>query len=525
MMDERIPSREELIEDLEYVKEQYLIETGSFEKLPRKYYREHGTYPDKFFEAEFGNWTNFRNSIDFEVRVYKKRDFQDIRKKHCEPGKYFITTLPIGGEVDRNFFETIKHYCMINNAELLIMVSDGVLASHYMTEDIYEEFYEYFVSRVYFNSNLIARNMGLKPKQVSKLDRFYRVGQKVYSLIIPSVKQMYKTVPQIQGKFPHVMASTGSMAHLEYPEDSTGVLAEQDHVMGGLIIEIEDDTYFHIRQVQCNESGGFYDLNTYYYLNTTERSRVEAIASEPHFGAEDWTSLQGTLDIIHYTGCKRLFLHDMYDLRSINHHEGKKILDRMERPNHQKFLKTELRYIGKQLSKFVRECPEDLEIFVVESNHDYFLYKWLNESLFSRDEHNIELAIELFHYHNQSKHPIETYLKKHFPLLEKLNFLGLEGYNINGVEWGLHGHQGTNGGRGSIPSVEKYCGFATRAHSHMPEIMRGIFNIGCDCLLKQHYNKGGGSSWLPANVIQHPDGSRQLIVKIDGKWRLIDEEM
>ena len=56
-------------------------------------------------------------------------------------------------------------------------------------------------------------------------------------------------------------------------------------------------------------------------------------------------------------------------------------------------------------------------------------------------------------------------------------------------------------------------------HSHSPGIEEGCYQTGTSTFLRLEYNSGP-SGWLQAHVLVHADGKRQLIIIIDGKWRL-----
>jgi hypothetical protein len=95
-----------------------------------------------------------------------------------------------------------------------------------------------------------------------------------------------------------------------------------------------------------------------------------------------------------------------------------------------------------------------------------------------------------------------------------------ESFVVGGIENGIHGHLGANGSRSpGLQGIEKAYGTANVGHTHAAGILRGVFRVGTTSFLKVSYNKGA-SSWTQTHLIQHPNGSRQLINCINGKWRL-----
>jgi hypothetical protein len=57
-------------------------------------------------------------------------------------------------------------------------------------------------------------------------------------------------------------------------------------------------------------------------------------------------------------------------------------------------------------------------------------------------------------------------------------------------------------------------------NSHTPTIFRDVYVSGCACKLQQDYNSKSASSWLHGAVVQYQNGNRQLIIIIDGKWKI-----
>ena len=79
---------------------------------------------------------------------------------------------------------------------------------------------------------------------------------------------------------------------------------------------------------------------------------------------------------------------------------------------------------------------------------------------------------------------------------------------------------GANGSRGSSVALENINGKSTSGHTHAPQIFRDVYVTGCACKLQQDYNSKSASSWLHGAVVQYQNGNRQLIIIIDGKWKI-----
>lgn len=448
-----------------------------------------------------------------------KRDDISIIKENKKINKrFFISSIITGAKVDEKFMQTVNNYCIKNDTELILLPMRGVSVKNTFDPDIYDRFSDNLATSFKFNSNLIAIDLMINPQQVNPLTGLHRFTQKEYSVIVASPKQILNTVPQRAGSLPHIILSTGTICKPEYRNNRPGKLAEQDNLIGGLIVEVESNKIYHIRHIQSDNKGGFHDLDTYYKGCDSKKIEVEGITIEPHYGVEDEKSLNAVKDIIKHTKCKRLFLHDMFDAGSVNHHESKDICAKYNRKPHQKDLKSELDYMSEKLRLWNKQFPT-LEMFVVASNHNDFVNRYLAAGDFLQEDVNVYTASKMFTAMLDGNDPIEWYLKDNYNI-NNLKFLEeRESFVLNGIEMNIHGHQGNNGARGSANATEISNGKATIGHSHAPSILRDVWTTGCNCQLEQRYNKGG-SSWLHGSIIHHANGKRQLIIIIDGKWKI-----
>src|SRR5690606_29335149 len=103
----------------------------------------------------------------------------------------------------------------------------------------------------WLSPKLRAMDLLLHPQQMLPLTGLPRFGHKGYSVIVASPKQELFVCPNNQKKYPHIIHSTGTISSPDgYRPTRAGRLAKQDHVFGGLIVEIENEKLFHIRQIQ-----------------------------------------------------------------------------------------------------------------------------------------------------------------------------------------------------------------------------------------------------------------------------------
>lgn len=435
--------------------------------------------------------------------------------------RYFITAAVAGAQVHESFLDSIKTYCKTNDSKLVILPMKGCRTGDKEYDDRILSLVDNFVTYYKFNNNLIAVDMRINPQQINPLTGLNRIGQKKYSVIIASPKQQMQTVPTSNAGWPHILHSTGVITRPNYNNDRTGLLAEQDHVVGGLIVEIENNQIFHIRQIQARTDGCFYDLN---YLYTpkkkSQHTDTEAfILGDIHAGEEDDTALKAWKEAIKVTKPKRLIFHDLFSGQSVNHHEEHNMTAKSNRPEDARTLEKELDLTANTIHTWRKEFPKT-EFVVVASNHDEFLSRYLSEGRYVKDAANYRLSLELAICLCDGKNPIREYITEKFGEVKNTSWLIRdEDYKVIGVQLGAHGDLGSNGSKGGINNLEIAYGNAITGHTHTPGILRNLWIVGTTTKLKLRYNRGP-SSWLHASAILYSSGQKQMIVSVNGKWRI-----
>ena len=86
------------------------------------------------------------------------------------------------------------------------------------------------------------------------------------------------------------------------------------------------------------------------------------------------------------------------------------------------------------------------------------------------------------------------------------------------IEYGIHGHEGPNGARGTSGNLARMGRRINRGHSHSAEIFEGVYTGGLSGENDQGYNKGP-SSWSPSHIITYANGKRAIITMRGTKWR------
>jgi hypothetical protein len=300
-------------------------------------------------------------------------------------------------------------------------------------------------------------------------------------------------------------------------------IASHDHVVGALIVEVEDDKIYHFRQIQADEKGGFIDLGQYYLgRNAPKKVKAKLVMGDYHAGEHDDTAIGAWEEIIDALGVDEVFFHDLFNGKSINHHEEHNIVLRARFAKQGLLsLENELLVTGQQVDRILSHKSIKKGI-VVKSNHDDFLQRWLNEAKFRNDPINFKAGCLLAGFAVEGEDVLKAGLEQYGKIKNWDKFIFLnrdQDYKVAGIELGAHGDKGPNGSRGSKASLENAYGKCVIGHSHTPGILRGVFQVGTSSLFDLGYNVGP-SSWMHCSCLVYENGQRQLINSINGKWRM-----
>ena len=353
--------------------------------------------------------------------------------------------------------------------------------------------------------------------------------------------------------------TTGCITPPNYVPKKAGLKAQFHHVIGALMLEIDSNGKMFTRHLLADQKGDFQDL-TYKVENgvVTDGHRVHAInwgdihieKMDPASYAACWginpqydengketdmrvweinTASGSMLDVLRPA---YQFFHDTSDFSPRNHHNINDPHFRFKMfAEGTDSVEEALRKAANFLAMTTRV---DTESVVVESNHDLAYLKWLrtndyrndpiNALFFLRSQYEVFKAIEredhdfsIFEWAMQQLAPQPGRLDCTF-LREDDSFTIL-GDHMTGIECGMHGHLGANGGRPSPMAFAKMGPKLNIGHCHSPYIRDGVYAAGLEGDLDQGYNKGA-SGWAHTEIITYANGRRTLVTRQGADWRL-----
>lgn len=461
--------------------------------------------------------------------LFTQKNFDKLKDDVAKFKRFVVTTAVTGCNVHKKFFKAIKSYCEKNDALLLVLpCTDPAAKAGWNLDPILIN--EQFVYKdIALNSNFFISSIKLSAKHINPLTGLSRIGQRNGSFIYASPKQFLEFVPVANQKLPHALMTTGAITESNYQterymSDRTAYIAENDHVLGALIVEVEDDDIFYFRQIQGEPStGNFVDLGKYYKPSgTVSEMKPEAfVLGDYHAGEHDLTAKQAWKEVCEYTKVKNLVGHDVFNGKSISHHEKKQsVTMAIKTMNNKVSLSDELKVTAREIEDMLSWIPG--KFIMAKSNHDEWLARYLQEGEYTKDPINLQSAAVLVSFMISGEDPLKAGLEVIGKLSQKDRLVWLqrdEDYHIAKIECGAHGDVGPNGSRGSLAGMETAYGNCVIGHSHTPAIFRGVYRVGTTSLLKLSYNKGS-SSWFHTSCLVYSNGSRQLINSVGGSWKL-----
>jgi hypothetical protein len=357
---------------------------------------------------------------------------------------------------------------------------------------------------------------------------------KGHSVILSGTQMAMKTMATLGGSPAQMWGtSTISKPNNAYLPTKTGHKAEFNHSIGAVVVEFGPGDSFHIRNLNCDDKGGFYDFGEgaegyfnergFKPLGDTHRLVRDLDVEMATFRAKN--------SIVKTLRPKRIQFGDLVDFNARNHHDKDDYFagyakSRMGVASVESELLGDIAYLADP-----EIVPADTIADVIGSNHNDAAYKWWTTCDPKKDGINlvfwckmtIAMTAGLVMSPTGPVYPnfIQTFMaqSEHAHLKDRVLFHDRrESLKILGVEVSMHGDKGPNGAKGSPNGFSRLPFKSIVGHSHSPSIRLGCYTVGTSSRFDLNYT-GGPSSWMHTHCIIWPNGKRQMINIINGSWR------
>lgn len=426
--------------------------------------------------------------------------------------KYMITTAQANAGINKPLWENMQQYAKKYKAEIVVLPTSG----RSIYDDDYHESLQPYLRFGSFNinNNLRVSDFQLRPQMINPLTGIKRFARGDASYIFASPKQALQYVANSNDKLPKAVMTTGAVTKPNYNTNNRiGNIAVRDHTYGFVMVELENNSTFHFRHVKALKNGNFSDALS------SPKDSVAMIVGDLHPYYTDPKHEKVTMQQIKHFKPESVFLHDSFNALSISHHllghhiESYKTFDKQGLS-----LTKELQYTAKAINKYAKAVNNGT-VYLVQSNHDEHLYRYLDEGRFVGDKGNELEGAQLFAEALQGNNPLEVGLRK-YGLMDNVVFLtDSTDMKIRGYQLAHHGHLGVHGGRASPKSLEEANGKSITGHTHTPFINRETYCVGTSTKMRVGYNRGY-SGWVNTNAVLYDNGTVQLLNTINGKWKI-----
>jgi len=437
--------------------------------------------------------------------------------------KYIITSAQAGASINTNFYNGLIKYSKVNNAEIIVIPMRGAYKEDGM---IHKRFYSNLditiidssVKELKLNNNIRIMNYDVTPQQIVPITGIERFARDDTSTIIPATKIFERVIPNSNTKSPKVLLTTGAVTHGNYRDNRIGRIAQIDHSYGALLVEVSKKDY-QFRHLNASKNGVFYDLGVRYNGNNkpvNERPEV-VVLGDWHTGDTDVKVRKETFAMIETYKPKKVIVHDFFNASSINHWDMGKIVTLATK---NLSLENEIRLAAKELKIIHNILPKDSELYIVKSNHDEHLDRYIQEARFINEPQNTFMGAKLLVSMLQGQDPLVSAISMFYDIPKNVHFLTREeDLKVRGYQLSNHGDLGSNGGRGSPRSIERANGKSITGHGHYPLIFRGVYKVGTSTRLNLGYNRGY-NNWLNTHAFLYKNGQPQLVNIFKGRHRL-----
>ena len=462
---------------------------------------------------------------DKSFTVLEEADLLKESGSYIKTARYVITSIQNNAAVNRDFFSALKRFCEHNGAELLVVKTTGnydnlnALPIYDLPDD------ELIESSFVLNDKVrVIRDEKLRSTTLNPLSGFDDLARGKH-LIVPHPQLQMKTLLTENSVEPIFAYSTGSICYPNYSDTQTGLKAEQNHSLSAVFVDVQMEVTL-IRVLNADSTGSFYDVTGKYTKEGVESlDRVEAlITGDEHAVVIDPLVLGATYNnadsIVARLKPKFIVRHDVLDFFSgSHHHENDVLLKYRKMLNGTSSVKKEL---DSTVDHIINTTPEGSTSIIVGSNHNDHLTKWLNHCDPKADLCNAKIYHALMYKMmdsidcGKSISAFEAYFQMRGEQ-DRVKFVERnQSFMINGVELSFHGDKGGNGSRGSAAQFSKAQKKYVIGHSHSPRIEKGCYQVGTSTGMLGYTT--GLTSWANVHCVIYPNGTRQLIPIIKGRW-------
>ncbi|MDH0123312.1 hypothetical protein ABE562_04940 [Brucella intermedia] len=474
------------------------------------------------------------------------------RQAMLEPGKvhrFIATSAQDDTPVHADFLRNIEAYAVYIGASILIgghTYQLGLFEDHAAEANVYDPLLSPYLchERVQLTPDVLyLGSANILPTTANPLNGWLTQNHGNH-VVVPHSRIALQSIPRLKGQDPRFAISTGTVTKPNYTARAAGQKSIFHHTFGFTIIEIDTDGEVFLRPVSAADDGSFQDLNTYVadgICHGDQRVRaitwgdihheqLDHVIAAASFGYDRKTKQNlDNVNVLDGLQPEYQFVHDTLDFRRRNHHG-------LHDPHTMAAIAQGAQNVEHEVqeaSDFIAAiCRPWCRTVMIESNHDNALARWLKNPEGASDVENAYY----WHEANAAWHKAIRAANDNFNVVEwamrranlpdSVEFVGAgQGYQIDGIECGLHGDLGISGSRGSPNQFKRFGVRTSTGHTHTPSISEGAYVAGVSAKLDQGYNRGP-TTWAHAHIVQYHNGKRTLLLmSADGRCQAMGDRI
>ncbi len=455
--------------------------------------------------------------------LHETTEYAEAKKRNLQESKFYIVTYEQNETpLHQEFFKNILAYKEFLGAELSVIL--GTYRNPTSNYPDQQKLYWNEASRPYWDAGRhqihkyvsVVADLPVVPTAKMPLSSLESMGGRS-SFIIGHPKLQLKAAPVLKGHPKKIMMTTGAITVPNYTRSKAGIGSKDFHKLGFVIVEVRNDEIFHMRQVEADANGTFYDICHKVHKGKVKKiNKIRGLVwGDIHHRFLDKRLEKETFKFMNKIKPDFSVYHDVLDGDSVNHWESKDPIKSFQREQAgRNNVKKEIDEVLKWVEKITPFNP-----IIVRSNHDEWLDRWIVNSDWKKDVKN---SIEYMEY-------AQVLLKGEAPkgllpyLIEEkfgdqVICLDIDNsFMIDNYEVGHHGYYGQNGSKGNINQFKRLNTDVIVGDYHTPTRYDKALGVGTSTYLKLDYNKGA-SSWLQAHAIIHKNNTAQHIIFVEGKF-------
>lgn len=442
-------------------------------------------------------------------------------------GRYVITAAQNNTDVDATALAALHTFCKRHDAQLLIgRMTYNKGAFQQPDVDASEGVYYADAVKPYLvNGTLdlggafyMLADANVIPTSKWPTSGFGAESPSDVGLIIPATRIEMRTMPALKGGTVKTVSATGAVTKRNYILRKTGNQAATAHCIGATFVDTATGDVRILQQM--DGTSGFYDVDGFYSAEGFRPLATGDVAAfqpgDVHAEKTSAASIAAVAALVARFKPDNLFLHDLLDFSSRNHHNIKDPFFLHAQTIAGNTVAGDLNIASGALNTLA-SAYRSTSVHVIVSNHDQAADTWLRGTDWRFDPINAEVYLELAlakvratktgdRTHNTLEY---AYRNLASGAASNVTFHALdESVKVAGVEMGSHGHNGSNGSKGS---PKQFAGLGVpmnTGHTHSPSVFGSCYTAGA-LEMEMGYNVGA-SSWAVAHTITYCNGQRQI---------------